>query len=44
MRSLNDLEIRKNLRFNILVNLLDGGFFGLGIGFSCPDLAFENLL
>ncbi|MFN2215887.1 MAG: MFS transporter [Anaerolineales bacterium] len=34
MRSLNDLEIRKNLRFNILVNLLDGGFFGLGIGFS----------
>lgn len=27
-------EIRKNLRHNYIVNLLDGGFFGFGIGFS----------
>ncbi len=26
--------VRKNLRFNFTVNLLDGGFFGLGMGFA----------
>lgn len=34
MPSLNEIEIRKNLRFNVIVNLLDGGFFGLAVGFS----------
>jgi len=29
-----DLEIRKNLRHNFIVNLLDGGFFGFAIGLS----------
>jgi len=27
-------EIRIHLRHNVIVNLLDGGFFGLGIGFA----------
>ena len=27
-------SVRKHLRHNILVNLLDGGFFGLGWGFG----------
>src|SRR6266508_3217961 len=26
--------IRKHLRYNIIVNLLDGGFFGLAVGFA----------
>src|SRR5512144_379823 len=29
-----ELFIRKHLRYNVIVNLLDGGFFGLGIGFA----------
>ena len=29
-----DQEIRQNLRHNFIVNLFDGGFFGLAIGFS----------
>lgn len=29
-----NLEIDKNLRFNIAVNLLDGAFFGLALGFA----------
>ena len=28
------IEIRKNLKHNLIVNLLDGGFFGFGIGFA----------
>jgi hypothetical protein len=28
------LERDKNFPFNFLVNLIDGGFFGLGIGFA----------
>jgi MFS family permease len=31
--SLNQ-EIRKQLRHNVIMNLLDGGFFGLALGFS----------
>jgi MFS family permease len=27
-------EIRSNLRFNLVVNLLDGGFFGFALGFA----------
>jgi hypothetical protein len=27
-------EIRKHLRYNVIVNLLDGGFFGMAIGLS----------
>jgi len=27
-------EIQKNLRFNFIVNLLDGGFFGFAMGFT----------
>ena len=27
-------EIREHLRYNVIVNLLDGGFFGLGLGFA----------
>src|SRR5512137_2376653 len=27
-------EISKNLKFNVIVNLLDGAFFGFGIGFA----------
>jgi MFS family permease len=27
-------SVRKHLRFNLIVNLLDGGFFGLGWGFG----------
>jgi MFS family permease len=27
-------EVRKHLRYNVIVNLLDGGFFGLGWGFG----------
>lgn len=29
-----ELFIRRHLRYNVIVNLLDGGFFGLGIGFG----------
>src|SRR5512147_2303203 len=29
-----ELFIRKHLRYNVAVNLLDGGFFGLAIGFA----------
>jgi MFS family permease len=29
-----DLEISKHLRHNLVANLLDGGFFGLAIGFA----------
>jgi MFS family permease len=29
-----ELSVRKHLRFNLTVNLLDGGFFGLGWGFG----------
>jgi len=29
-----ELFIRKHLRYNVIVNLLDGGFFGLGVGFG----------
>lgn len=29
-----DQEIRKHLRFNIVVNLIDGGFFGMAVGLS----------
>lgn len=28
------IEIRKNLRFNVIVNMLDGGFFGMALGFT----------
>jgi MFS family permease len=28
------IEIRKNLKHNLIVNLLDGGFFGFGVGFA----------
>jgi MFS family permease len=36
MDSMSTLEaaIRKNLRFNLTVNMLDGGFFGIGWGFG----------
>jgi len=27
-------ELRQHLRYNVVVNLLDGGFFGLALGFS----------
>lgn len=27
-------EIRRHIRFNFIVNVLDGGFFGLGVGFA----------
>jgi hypothetical protein len=27
-------EARKNLKFNYIVNLIDGGFFGFGLGFA----------
>lgn len=27
-------EVRKNLRYNLAVNMLDGGFFGFSIGFA----------
>ncbi|MBI5669591.1 MAG: MFS transporter [Chloroflexi bacterium] len=27
-------EIRRHLRFNFIVNVLDGGFFGVGVGFA----------
>jgi MFS family permease len=30
----NTLENQKNLRFNTIVNLLDGGFFGFAMGFA----------
>ncbi|GAB4503696.1 MAG: MFS transporter [Anaerolineales bacterium] len=30
----NDSFIERNLRFNLAVNLLDGGFFGLALGFA----------
>jgi len=29
-----DQELRKNLKFNYLVNVADGGFFGLALGFA----------
>lgn len=29
-----NLELRKNLKHNLTVNLLDGGFFGFGLGFA----------
>src|SRR5512141_3146250 len=29
-----ELFIRKHLRYNVIVNLLDGGFFGAGVGFG----------
>lgn len=29
-----ELFIRKHLRYNVIVNLFDGGFFGLAIGFA----------
>lgn len=32
METINDLH--KNLKHNYIVNLLDGGFFGLGLGFA----------
>ncbi|MFZ5819566.1 MAG: MFS transporter [Chloroflexota bacterium] len=32
--STNEQFIHKNLRFNLAVNLLDGGFFGLALGFA----------
>ncbi len=32
--SFNESYIERNLRFNLTVNLLDGGFFGLGLGFA----------
>ncbi len=32
--SFDDSSIERNLRFNLTVNLLDGGFFGLGLGFA----------
>ena len=28
------IEIQKDLKHNLIVNIMDGGFFGLGIGFS----------
>lgn len=31
---MNNQENAKNLRFNFIVNLFDGGIFGLGIGFA----------
>jgi len=36
MENMSRLEesIRKHLRFNLIVNLMDGGFFGLGWGFG----------
>jgi MFS family permease len=36
MDSMSNLEesVRKHLRFNLTVNMLDGGFFGLGWGFG----------
>jgi MFS family permease len=36
LKCMSDLEqsVRKHLRFNLTVNLLDGGFFGLGWGFG----------
>lgn len=27
-------EISRNLRYNFIVNLLDGGFFGFAMGFA----------
>src|SRR5512140_1862025 len=29
-----EMFIRKHLRYNVIVNLMDGGFFGMGIGFG----------
>jgi MFS family permease len=29
-----DIEIRRHLRYNVVVNLFDGAFFGLGLGFA----------
>lgn len=29
-----NIEIQKNLKHNLIVNLLDGGFFGFAMGFS----------
>jgi len=29
-----ELQVRKNLRFNVIVGLMDGSFFGLGMGFG----------
>jgi hypothetical protein len=29
-----ETEIRKNMRFNYIVNVFDGAFFGFGIGFA----------
>ena len=29
-----DVFVQKHLRFNFIVNMFDGGFFGLGIGFA----------
>lgn len=34
MQSSLQQEIRHHLRYNVIVNLLDGGFFGFAIGFS----------
>lgn len=34
MSSSLDQQIRKHLRFNVTVNLLDGAFFGFALGFS----------
>ena len=36
MRPLTKVEqfIRKHLRYNVSVNLMDGGFFGLALGFA----------
>jgi MFS family permease len=29
-----EAELRRNLRYNFIVNILDGGFFGLALGFA----------
>jgi MFS family permease len=34
MSTILNQEIRKHLRYNVIVNLLDGGFFGMAIGLS----------
>ncbi len=34
MPSLIEIQIRKHLRYNVTVNLLDGAFFGFALGFS----------
>jgi MFS family permease len=34
MRSKFELDLRKNLRYNVVVNLMDGGYFGLAWGFG----------